>query len=190
MAKKYTRKAWCTCKVVVLLIPAAFLPFSLPFPSMLLKLPNHCLNFTFNMKRETRTFYVIVVQRQRKVHEQRDARAKLLLCLSLLLFCLSRCLPNRCCSSFLMISEGYSKQQSSLGRVLCLLDLHIAPIINEPEVFLRHIVCFCFPTFIANTYWTNSAAMVTVEWHLPFKTKQLTCMNFIDGITIQSAYNK
>ena len=90
----------------------------------------------------------------------------------------------------LMFSEGYSKQQSSLGRVLCLLDLHIAPIINEPEVFLGHIVCFRFPTFIANTYWTNSAAMVTVEWHLPFKSKQLTCMNFIDGITIQSAYNK
>ena len=84
----------------------------------------------------------------------------------------------------LMFSEGYSKQQSSLGRVLCLLDLHIAPIINEPEVFLRHIVCFCFPTFIANTYWTNSAAMVTVEWHLSFKSKQLTCMNLIDGITI------
>ena len=65
MAKKYTWKAWCTCKVVVLLIPAAFLPFSLPFPSMLLKLPNHCLNFTFNMKRETRKFYVKNVQQKK-----------------------------------------------------------------------------------------------------------------------------
>ena len=39
-AKKCTEKAWCTCKVVVLLIkPIAFLPFSLPSPSSLLKLP-------------------------------------------------------------------------------------------------------------------------------------------------------
>ena len=39
-AKKCTKKAWCTCKVVVLLIkPVAFLPFSLPFASSLLKLP-------------------------------------------------------------------------------------------------------------------------------------------------------
>ena len=145
----------------------------------------------FNIKRDTREFYVKVVQRQRNIHGKCDARAKLLFALHpYCFFCRPRCLSNRCCSSSLMFSEGYSKQQSSLGRVLCLLDLHIAPIINEPEVFLRHIVCFCFPTFIANTYWTNSAAMVTVEWHLPFKSKQLTCMNFIDGITIQSAYNK
>ena len=40
-AKKCTKKAWCTCKVVVLLIkPIAFLPFSLPSASSLLKLPN------------------------------------------------------------------------------------------------------------------------------------------------------
>ena len=40
MAKKCTKKAWCTCKVVVLLIkPIAFLPFSLPSASSLLKLP-------------------------------------------------------------------------------------------------------------------------------------------------------
>ena len=39
-AKKCTKKAWCTCKVVVLLIkPIAFLPFSLPSASSLLKLP-------------------------------------------------------------------------------------------------------------------------------------------------------
>ena len=39
-AKKCTKKAWCTCKVVVLLIkPIAFLPFSLPSASALLKLP-------------------------------------------------------------------------------------------------------------------------------------------------------
>ena len=36
-AKKCTKKAWCTCKVVVLLIkPIAFLPFSLPSASSLL----------------------------------------------------------------------------------------------------------------------------------------------------------
>ena len=40
-AKKCTKKAWCRCKVVVLLIkPTAFLPFSLPSASSLLKLPN------------------------------------------------------------------------------------------------------------------------------------------------------
>ena len=40
-AKKCTKKAWCTWKVVVLLIkPVAFLPFSLPSASSLLKLPN------------------------------------------------------------------------------------------------------------------------------------------------------
>ena len=40
-AKKCTKKAWCTCKVVVLLIkPIAFLPLSLPSASSLLKLPN------------------------------------------------------------------------------------------------------------------------------------------------------
>ena len=40
-AKKCTKKAWCTCKVVVLLIkPIAFLRFSLPSASSLLKLPN------------------------------------------------------------------------------------------------------------------------------------------------------
>ena len=39
-AKKCTKKVWCTCKVVVLLIkPIAFLPFSLPSTSSLLKLP-------------------------------------------------------------------------------------------------------------------------------------------------------
>ena len=39
-AKKCTKKAWCTCKVVVLLIkPIAFLPFSLPSASSFLKLP-------------------------------------------------------------------------------------------------------------------------------------------------------
>ena len=39
-AKKCTKKAWCTCKVVVLLIkPTAFLLFSLPSTSSLLKLP-------------------------------------------------------------------------------------------------------------------------------------------------------
>ena len=39
-AKKCTKKAWCTCKVVVLLIkPIGFLPFSLPSASSLLKLP-------------------------------------------------------------------------------------------------------------------------------------------------------
>ena len=39
-AKKCTKKAWCRCKVVVLLIkPIAFLPFSLPSASSLLKLP-------------------------------------------------------------------------------------------------------------------------------------------------------
>ena len=39
-AKKCTKKAWCTCKVVVLLIkPIPFLPFSLPSASSLLKLP-------------------------------------------------------------------------------------------------------------------------------------------------------
>ena len=190
MAKKYTRKAWCTCKVVVLLIPAAFLPFSLPFPSMFLKLPNHCLNFTFNIKRESRKFYV-----NGRAATKKCTRTAWCTCKVVALLIPAAFLPfplsfHRCCSSFLMFSEGYSKQQSSLGRVLCLLDLHIAPIINEPEVFLGHIVCFRFPTFIANTYWTNSAAMVTVEWHLSFKSKQLTCMNFIDGITIQSAYNK
>ena len=41
-AKECTKKAWCTCKVVVLLIkPIAFLPFSLPSASSLLKLPNN-----------------------------------------------------------------------------------------------------------------------------------------------------
>ena len=36
------KKAWCTCKVVVLLIkPIAFLPFSLPSASLLLKLPSY-----------------------------------------------------------------------------------------------------------------------------------------------------
>ena len=39
-AKKCTKKAWCTCKVVVLLIkPTALLLFSLPSTSSLLKLP-------------------------------------------------------------------------------------------------------------------------------------------------------
>ena len=39
-AKKCAKKAWCTCIVVVLLIkPIAFLPFSLPSASSLLKLP-------------------------------------------------------------------------------------------------------------------------------------------------------
>ena len=34
------KKAWCTCKVVVLLIkPIAFLPFSLPSASLDLKVP-------------------------------------------------------------------------------------------------------------------------------------------------------
>ena len=40
-AEKRTRKVWCTCKFVVLLNKAiAFWTFSLPSPSLLLKLPN------------------------------------------------------------------------------------------------------------------------------------------------------
>ena len=40
-ATNCTKKAWCTCRVVVLLIiPIAFLRSSLPSPSSLLKLPN------------------------------------------------------------------------------------------------------------------------------------------------------
>ena len=35
------KKAWCTCKVLVLLIkPIVFLMFSLPSPSLDLKVPN------------------------------------------------------------------------------------------------------------------------------------------------------
>ena len=41
-SKEMYKKAWCTCKLVVLLIkPIAFLPFSLPSASSLLKLPNY-----------------------------------------------------------------------------------------------------------------------------------------------------
>ena len=41
-AQKCTKKAWCTCIVVVLLIkPIAFWPFSLPSASSLLKLPSY-----------------------------------------------------------------------------------------------------------------------------------------------------
>ena len=44
-AKKCTKKACCTCKVVVFLIkPIAFLPFSLPSASSLLKLPNYTVH--------------------------------------------------------------------------------------------------------------------------------------------------
>ena len=53
-AKKCTKKAWCTCKVVVLLIkPIAFLPLSLLSASSLLKLPNeaHLLSFPLFIRR-------------------------------------------------------------------------------------------------------------------------------------------
>ena len=54
-AKKCTKKAWCTCKVVVLLIkPVAFLPFSLPSTSSLLKLPNK----EFWQRRQRRQLFV------------------------------------------------------------------------------------------------------------------------------------
>ena len=53
-AKKCTKKAWCTCKVVVLL-------FSLPSPWSLLKLPiNACLDFASPLLSAAnfRTFYI------------------------------------------------------------------------------------------------------------------------------------
>ena len=54
-AKKCTKKAWHTCKVVVLLIkPVAFLPFWLPSTSSLLKLPNK----EFWQRRQRRQLFV------------------------------------------------------------------------------------------------------------------------------------
>ena len=54
-AKKCTKKAWYTCKVVVLLIkPVAFLPFWSPSTSSLLKLPNK----EFWQRRQRRQLFV------------------------------------------------------------------------------------------------------------------------------------
>ena len=53
---------------------------------------------TSSTKREIRHFHVVVVQREGNVQKSRDARAKLLFCLSNLpLFCPSRCRRRRRC---------------------------------------------------------------------------------------------
>ena len=72
------------------------------------KKENRCLVFTSPLKLEIRKFHVVVARwRQRNVRKRRDARAKLLFCLSnLLLFCRSRC-RHRCISS-LLSSEAHA----------------------------------------------------------------------------------
>lgn len=65
--------------------------------------------------------------------------------------------------------KGYSKQKSSLLRVFRLLYLYIAPVVYKPKIFLGNVVSLRPPPVITNAHWTNTATMVTVEWHLSFK---------------------
>ena len=72
-------------------------------------------------KREIRTFQVVVVQRrQRNVQKKRDARAKLLFCLSkpIAFFCRSRC-RRRCVNSLLFHSRLWGG-----GRARTCFHLH------------------------------------------------------------------
>ena len=58
------KKAWCTCKVVVLLIkPIVFLTFSLPSASLDLKVPNYN-QYTFTSKTINSVFHFTQVRVQ------------------------------------------------------------------------------------------------------------------------------
>ena len=83
------------------------------------KKENRCLVFTSPLKLEIRKFHVVVARwRQRNVRKRRDARAKLLFCLSnLLLFCRSSCL-RRCLSS-LLSSEAHAHSNSFFKTQFC-----------------------------------------------------------------------
>ena len=65
--------------------------------------------------------------------------------------------------------KGYRMHKRSLVGVLWALNLLVAPVVNESQLFLGHVVCPCPPSFITDTHRANTAAVITIEWHLKFK---------------------